>query len=42
MLTIMISKVFIFLSTLPDGNRDYKSIHDLIPTSENREHPGNF
>ena len=24
------------------GNVNYKSVHQLIPTRENREHPSNF
>ena len=25
-----------------EGNVNYKSVHQPIPTHENREHPGNF
>ena len=30
------------LSLTCGGNINYKSVHQPIPTRENREHPGNF
>ena len=39
---LTIRKMFKFLSTLPVWEYYYKSVHQPIPTRENREHPGNF